>query len=263
MFAPRTLEVLRGALVGTPTAPGDDGRGSEAIFRSLLGGIVSLEYEPGQMVSERELMARTGAGRATLRQAVTRLADLGLITPHARKGLMIAPLDLLDVASVYDARRAIERAVVRLAAQRATRDQIAALRSESDSAAGLHDEPAAFAAQDMRLHLAIAAAARNRYLEDALTRILPVSARLWARLHREVGGDRRFMFHHGAIVEAIGARDPEAAEAATTAHLESARQILAGTFVPLAERQAPLAYGAGPVLVTVEGEGQGEERPDG
>ncbi|HZD01438.1 MAG TPA: GntR family transcriptional regulator [Actinomycetes bacterium] len=240
MLAPRTLEVLRGALVGTGTGTDADilGPGSEATFGRLLNGIVSLEYGPGEMVSERELMERTGASRAALRQAVTRLSDLGLITPHARKGLVIAPLDLLDVAAVYDARLAIERAVARLAARRASREQVAALEVLSDSAAGLQGESApAFVAQDLRLHLAIAAAGRNRYLEDALTRILPMSARLWHRLYREVGGDRRFMFQHGGIIDAIGARDPDAAEAATSAHLESARQILANAFVPLAKEE--------------------------
>jgi DNA-binding GntR family transcriptional regulator len=234
MLAPRTLEVLRGALVGIDTGAAIFSPGSEAIFRRLLNGIVSLEYGPGQMVSERELMEQTGTTRAALRQAVTRLSDLGLITPHARKGLVIAPLDLLDVAAVYDARLAIERAVASLAARRATREQVAALEALSDSAAGLQGESAsAFVAQDLRLHLAIAAAGRNRYLEDALTRILPMSARLWHRLYREVGSDHKFMFQHGEIIDAISARDPEAAEAATTAHLESARQILADAFVPV------------------------------
>jgi DNA-binding GntR family transcriptional regulator len=234
MLAPRTLEVLRGALVGTDTDADTLSPGSEATFRHLLSGIVSLEYGPGQMLSERELMERTGASRTALRQAVTRLSDLGLITTHARKGLVIAPLDLLDVAAVYDARLAIERAVGCLAARRASREQVAALEALSDSAAGLQGESAsAFVAHDLRLHLAIAAAGRNRYLEDALTRILPMSARLWHRLYREVGSDRRFMFQHGGIIDAIGARDMEAAEAAITAHLESARQILADAFVPV------------------------------
>jgi DNA-binding GntR family transcriptional regulator len=238
MLAPRTLAVLRGTLAGTDTDSDTLGPGSEAVFGRLLNSIVSLEYEAGQMVSERELMERTGSSRAALRQAVTRLSDLGLITPHARKGLVVAPLDLLDVAAVYDARLAIERAVARLAAQRATPEQVATLVALSDAAEGLVAESApAFVAQDLLLHLAIAAAGRNRYLEDALTRILPTSARLWHRLYREVGSDRRFMFQHGEIIGAIGARDPEAAEAATTAHLESARQILADAFVPVAKEQ--------------------------
>jgi DNA-binding GntR family transcriptional regulator len=245
MLVPRTLTVLRGALAGSETDSDVRGPGSEAVFRRLLDGIISLEYEAGQMVSERELMERTGSNRAALRQAVTRLSDLGLIVPHARKGLVIAPLDLLDVAAVYDARLAIERAVARLAAQRATSEQVAALVALSNAAEGLHGESArAFVAHDLRLHLAIAAAGRNPYLEDALTRILPMSARLWHRLYREVGSDRRFMFQHGGIIDAIGARDPEAAEAATTAHLDSARQILANAFVHVAEEE--LRDGGGP-----------------
>lgn len=213
--------------------------GSERAFRRLLQAIVTLEYEPGQIVSEREVMARTESTRPALRLAVVRLSDLGLITPMARKGLLIAPLDLTDVSSVYDARTTIETAVVRYAAQRATSKQIAGLRAlsqERHDAAG-EDEAASFLARDLALHLALAAAGRNRYLEDALTRILPLHVRLWHRLYRELGTDRKFMFEHDEIIEAVAARDADAAAARLLTHLQSAREILASVFLPLTEEE--------------------------
>lgn len=204
----------------------------ERTFRQLLHSIVTLEYEPGEIVSERELIERTASSRPALRMAVARLADLGLITPLARKGLLVAPLDVLDVSAVYDARMAIETAVVRFAAQRATSEQITSLRNLSQ--ASREEETAAgFVARDLALHLALARAGRNRHLEDALTRILPLSARLWHRAYRELGSDRRFMYEHHDIIEAIADRDPARAEEAVLAHLHSAREILANVFLPL------------------------------
>lgn len=236
MMASRRLDVVRNELSSAP-GKGDDAQGtSERTFRHLLQAIVTLAYEPGQIVSERELMERTESTRPALRLAVVRLSDLGLITPLARKGLLIAPLDVLEVSAVYDARMAIETAVVRCASQRATPKQIDALRTLSDSdGPGSNESAAAFVARDLALHLALASAGRNRYLEDALTRILPLSARLWHRLYRELGSDRRFMFEHDDIIEAIAARDPDTAQAALTTHLQSAREIMASVFLPLTE----------------------------
>ncbi len=232
----RALEVVRSELSSAFSA-GDDVQGaSERTFRQLLQAIVTLQYEPGEMLSERELMERTESTRPALRMAVVRLSDLGLLTPLARKGLVVAPLDVLDVSAVYDARMAIETAVVRFAAQRATAKQIGTLRDLSQSRTdGSGESASSFVARDLALHLALAAAGRNRYLEDALTRILPLSARLWHRLYRELGSDRRFMFQHDDIIEAIATRNPDAAEAALTTHLQSARDILASVFLPTTE----------------------------
>lgn len=231
MPAPATLALVREVLSGSRD---DTVRGSNSTFRSLLNSTISLELIPGQMLSERELMEQTGSSRASLRLAVSRIADLGMITPLARKGLVVAPVDVLDISAVYDARLAIEAALARLAAQRATPDQVEELRALAEHGPDELDDAAAFVARDLALHLAIAAAARNQYLEDGLTRILPLSARLWHLLYREQGADRKFMFHHGDITAAIGARDADAAETAVRAHLQGAREILARAFIPVA-----------------------------
>lgn len=232
MAGPATLRLLRDVLSG-----GDhrDPGGADRAFQLLLHATVSLELQPNEMFAERELMERTGSNRAALRSAVSRLAELGLITPLARKGLVIAPLDVLDISAVYDARLVIETALARFAAQRATPKQAERLRALAESGPGIDEDPARFVARDVALHLAIAAAARNQYLEDCLTRILPLSARLWHLLYREMGADRKFMFQHADIAAAIGDHDPDAAEAAVREHLEGARQILANAFIPLSQ----------------------------
>lgn len=236
MTTPWTLVALREELSGKPRGTDNEAaRRSESVVRQLFKSIVELDLEPGLVISERELMERTESSRTTLRQAVARLSDLGLVTVLPRKGVQIAGLDVLDVSAVYEARWVIELPVARYAAQRATADQIQALLElATANAAEAKSEISAdrFIELDQGLHLAVAATARNRYLEDALTRILPQSARLWHRLYRELGPDRKLMFSHSDIVAAIRERDADAAEAAVREHLAAAREILAGVFLP-------------------------------
>lgn len=236
-----TVGLLREELGGTPSAQDEPHRPDVGgfAFRKLLWAFLTLELEPGGIVSERQLMELADATRSALRQAVARLADLGLITPLARKGLMIAPLDVLEVSVVYDARWAIETRLARFAALRATDNQIEGLKRLADTSNRPAPETAQqFMQRDQELHLAIAASARNIYLEDALTRIMPRHVRLWHRLYRELGNDQDFMFQHDDIIAAIERRDPEAAETAVTEHLEAARGILATVFIPLSDRRA-------------------------
>jgi DNA-binding GntR family transcriptional regulator len=230
-----TLRLLQGVLSGAPR----DHLEGDQVFRDLLHGIVSLELAPSAMLTERELMERTGCSRAALRTAVNRLAELGLITPLARKGLVVAALDVLEISAVYDARLAIEAALARLAAARATPEQVDALRRIGDHEPAAHADAFAFVERDLALHLSIARVARNHYLEDCLTRVLPLSARLWHLLFRELGADRTLMFEHGSIIDAIARRDPDAAEAAVREHLGVARRTLASALVPVPEASAP------------------------
>jgi DNA-binding GntR family transcriptional regulator len=230
----RTLELVREELPRLPGTPQAEPGNSEGAFRALLRSIVELDFEPGQMVSERELMEHAGVSRPSLRQAAARLADLGLIQPLARKGLMISPIDLLDVSEVYDARITIEGVIAAFGANRATAKQIVELQTLAEGSKAREDDDAGiFVARDLGLHFALAKVCRNRYLEDALTRILPVSARLWHLLYRDLGSDHKFMFEHDEIIGAIARRDAEAATAATVAHLQAAREILANAFIPL------------------------------
>ncbi len=73
--------------------------------------------------------------------------------------------------------------------------------------------------------------AGNRYLYDALTRLLPLATRLWHWVYGNLGTDEHIRFHHRDIVEALRAGDPDAAEAAVAHHIERARERLAVVFL--------------------------------
>lgn len=209
------------------------------MYERLVDLIVTLELEPGSVVTETTLLKRLGTGRSSIREAVVRLIDTGLATVIPRTGIAIAPVRLLDVQNVYEARSVIETTLARLAAERSRPDQVAAFIALADSL-----EPGAaprdFLAFDRRFHAAMADLASNELLSRSLRSVLLTSSRVWAlyfRLngagHHAIDGSAPEQYlSHAPTVEAIAARDPDAAQRAIERYLEESRARLSSVFWP-------------------------------
>jgi DNA-binding GntR family transcriptional regulator len=228
-----TLDALRQELSGRGTSL-TTAAGSDGAFRQLFNAVISLELQPGRLVSERQLMELADCSRSALRPAVIRLEELGLLRSLPRKGLVVAPLEAMEAAALYEAREAIETRVLRLAAERA-RDQHLQLLDELVASWDQTVENAwswrTFMERDQEFHLALASMAGNPYLYDALTRLMPLAARLWNWVYSELGTDTHIRFHHEDIIEAVRAGDPDAAEQAVTEHIDRSRTRLSEFFV--------------------------------
>jgi len=204
---------------------------SQTVYERLLDLILTLELEPGSVVTESELIARLGTSRSSLREAVVRTIDTGLTAVLPRTGIAIAPVRLLDVQNVFEARLAVEGTLARLAAERGSTDGIAAV-AELERAFPVDRSPAAVLAADRRLHQAIGELARNDLLARALRMALMTSARVWGLYHQLRSFDPSDHLDHGEIVEALVARDPDAAEAAMARYLDASRARLSAVFWP-------------------------------
>lgn len=119
-----------------------DSLGRQAYYL-LRDQIVTLRLPPGRLVNERELMAETGFGRTPIREALQRLADDGLVEVYPRRGIYVGPIDVGDLGAISEIRVELEGLVARLAAERASEEDRARLRSligELEVASGEQDE---------------------------------------------------------------------------------------------------------------------------
>src|SRR5467141_2515172 len=132
---------------------------------------------------ERELVAKLGVGRSSIRDAVRTLEVMGILEPRQGHGTvvrdlsadaLVVPLSLVltrkreMVAELLDVRRILEPALAARAARNATDDEIAELeeilrRQEQKMRRG---EPAI--EEDSQFHYALALAARNSVLQRVL-----------------------------------------------------------------------------------------------
>jgi DNA-binding FadR family transcriptional regulator len=204
------------------------------VTRALRDLIAEGGYAPGaRLPSERALIDRLGLTRAALRKALDRLEREGLLWRHVGKGTFVAEgggaaLDEvarhLTPVKMMRARLIVEPAIAREAALNASADALRVLRdaeARARGAPGWSD----YEAQDDAFHRAVAIASDNVLLVALFDKLN--QARRAVALGTVVRGtgrppaDHASFAQHAAIVAAIAARDPSAAQDAMRDHLAS------------------------------------------
>ena len=185
--------------------------------------ILTLQLRPGMFLNELTLSEMLGIGRMPVHQAVQRLKGEGLVEVIPRKGLVIRPDSLKDMLSLLEARLAIEPNITALAAERASKEQIAALKKiVMDSKRIVNRiERMSLMSLDRAFHALIGDAAGNKILADAQRPLHERSELIWhLRVMREDGlaVNQR---EHMNIFTAIAERDAHAARKAMEIHIHS------------------------------------------
>jgi GntR family transcriptional repressor for pyruvate dehydrogenase complex len=206
----------------------------ELLAQRLLGLIASGEIAGGAALpSERELVERYGVGRSSVREALRTLESKGLI--HQRgKGRFVAaepqaPLNtslqvLLELQEVdrrelFEIRSVLEGETAAFAAERRSDDDVASIRETIDAMAASLGTADGYIDADLQFHLAIARASGNRIALLMMHAIRDVLRRWLLTLYSVPGGPETSVEHHRKILEAIVARDPEAARCRMHEHL--------------------------------------------
>ena len=195
---------------------------------------------------ERELARTFGVGRATVQQALRELEADGLV--ESRRGRhggtfvlgpaagdpALAPLleearaARADVAEALAFRAVVEPAAAALAATRRDPADLDRLRLEVAATAGAGDDDETFMRHDTAFHVAIGAAARNRFLFEAIERERLELNRVFPLLPGSAAWHSRSAAEHANVLAAIEEGDANAASAAMTLHLtHSADSVLA------------------------------------
>ena len=92
----------------------------DVVFDTLYSAIVKLEMLPGDKISEAEIAAQFGVSRQPVRDAFSKLANLGLLLIQPQKATEVKRFSRREVAKSRFVRVCVESEVVRRAAQNAT-----------------------------------------------------------------------------------------------------------------------------------------------
>lgn len=209
----------------------------EQIVQHLGLSILQGELRTGEMLpSEADLGARFVVSRTVVRQAVKLLAAKGMVASRPKTGISVRPRaewNLLDpdvlawqhalgpseefLLNLCEVRLIIEPAAGRLAAVRATGEEVGALDALYRCLASAVDEREAYIAADMHLHNAIVAAAHNETLQQ-INKTIARALRESRLVTTQVPGSSAAVLPlHGDAVAAIRDRDCQRAEEAVRA----------------------------------------------
>lgn len=196
----------------------------QQIYHVLWDGIVSLKLLPGQRVSEKEIATVLNASKTPVREALIRLEDVGLVNIVPQSGTYVTPIRLEAYIEGCFIRLQLEAGAVRRAAQNGNDIHIHQLDSliEKQRVAWEADDFLRFAALDEAFHKALFTCAGLTGVWDVLQKTQADVNRV--RHFKRIKGIRRgagVIEQHVAIVDAIKAKDSEAAGAALTAHIGS------------------------------------------
>ncbi|WEO76464.1 GntR family transcriptional regulator [Cryobacterium sp. SO2] len=209
------------------------------LYDRLRAAILSLELAPGERLTERGLEASFDASRTPVRAALGRLDAEGLVQRDGR-GWIVSPIDLAEIGALAELREAVEGAAVRLAVQRATDAEIAAVAALLDTARpggapGAEasrdgDAVGADAEQGVRaggdFHEQLTRLAGNPVMADTVRGAMTRLARTrWLEVRTPAARDQAWQ-EHRAVLDALEARDADTAARLLTAHIRGTNERL-------------------------------------
>ncbi|MDP9093851.1 MAG: FadR family transcriptional regulator [Actinomycetota bacterium] len=217
---------------------------SQIIVDDYLRRIVSGEMSVGELLpTESALIEIYGISRTAVREAIQTLATKGFVQIRQGSGSTVAPQaswNVLDPSylgltglehaifqNLLEVQDIFEPAAAGLAAQRASAQEVAALRDLIDqlSAAG-HRDPGRHAELDFAFHHKIAECAQNPVLISLYGSIMHIGRAQRQTMAGSAEAVERAVFWHTHITDAIDRHDALAAQDAMRMHLRQVHSDL-------------------------------------
>ncbi|MBF6320018.1 FadR family transcriptional regulator [Nocardia cyriacigeorgica] len=206
---------------------------AELLLARIRGGEWPLGH---RLPGETTLAAQLGVGRSTVREAIRELAGKGVLASRQGAGVFVTALDVSEewdivlrratIASVIEARIAIEAEAAALAAHRRTPTDLRAIRRALAARSVAGQTVAEHVDADMEFHRAVLVAAHNDILVQLFDAFLPrLRLAMIDMLEiRPVPSERADHAAHEQLADAIAARNPTAAAQFSRTHLTALKE---------------------------------------
>jgi DNA-binding GntR family transcriptional regulator len=194
-----------------------------AVTEALRAAILAGEYAPKQRLVEVDLCERFGTSRFMLRAAMQELAAQGLVELQRNRGARVRDVSLAEAVEITEVRILLEGLLAARAAERATKADKAMLRKvvKDMRLAVARSELLTYSDLNAQLHAAIRDIAAHETASRLLRQLRDQTVRHQFSLSLVPGRPAVSLPQHEAIVAAVSARNPQEAEQAMHAHLQS------------------------------------------
>ncbi|RIY00945.1 GntR family transcriptional regulator [Aureimonas flava] len=191
------------------------------VFEALRADIVSARLAPGTPLADRGLVDRFGVSRTPVREALIRLAEIGLVDVRPQFGTFVSRVPVRAIPEAVLIRKALEGVTVDKAAERVATGRLDALerairRQKASAAVGDND---GFHEADEAFHAAIADLAGHPGIWTLLLQAKVQLDRARRLTLPILGRAEQVVVEHEAILRAIAAGDRIGARTAMEGHL--------------------------------------------
>lgn len=188
---------------------------NDHIYAELKRRIVLLDYTPGEMLREKDLIEEFGVSRTPVRETLIRLETEGLVRIIPNQGTMVTDVSFQNLKDVFEIRSALLRLAGRLAAERVTQPEIDELRDQID-AMKREADPRTLMRLDMEFHETFNRITKNQTLVKILGVLRNQAVRIWSFIPSTDDYYAQIPADLEKLLEALEARDAES----TTEQLE-------------------------------------------
>jgi DNA-binding GntR family transcriptional regulator len=194
---------------------------AQQVYDHVKKQILSGKIAGGERIAEEKLGAELGVSRTPIREALRRLEEYGLVRLKARSYAEVIQIDLEEGKDISQVRARLECLAAGLLAERATEDDVAALRKlAKECKANLkRGQLAGIFEKDSALHLEIAARSGNRVLLELTERLDAKVQLLRLATCKTRSAIKNHISLHDPLIDAIAKHDARKAEALMERHV--------------------------------------------
>ncbi|MCD9877874.1 GntR family transcriptional regulator [Streptomyces guryensis] len=208
--------------------PGTGEQAKQHALAQLRHAILHGEMAPAQRLVENELAEQFGVTRASIRAALIDLEAQGLVERIRNRGSRVRVVTVEEAVAITECRMVLEGLCAAKAAVAAGDEQLAELTElgTAMTKAVADGEPVTYSELNQELHAKVREFSGQQTAVDLLERLNAQLVRHRFQLALRPGRPQHSLNEHLVMIEAIRARDPQAAEAAVRAHLTSVIEAL-------------------------------------
>lgn len=197
--------------------------GPRSVVDEIREAIVRGDFVPNQRLVEADLSEQFAASRATVRSALVELANEGLVERVQNRGARVRAVPLAEAVEICEVRMVLEGLCAAKAAESITRDEAKQLKAigKQMRAAVSAGDVLGYSQLNQALHRRVREIGGQQTARNVLERLRAQSVRHQFKLAMQPGRPNVSLPEHLAIIDAICANDPAAAENAARAHLRS------------------------------------------
>jgi GntR family carbon starvation induced transcriptional regulator len=218
---------------------------AERAYRELRRAIVRCEYEPGQRLRVDDLGKKFEISNSPIREALSRLAEQGLVRSIDNRGFRVAPLTVEGISDLTRIRLLIECEALRDAIAHGgdawETAMVAAAHSLSLIEQRLGDDPVAldnnWSERHRSFHLAIYSGCSSPLLKEMVAQLFDSAERYrrYSASHRQT--DRGKHDEHNKLLQCVLTRDVDAAVEFLSHHIKATQKTVTQALMALSVKK--------------------------